>query len=63
MNNALMSVSIAGLIYVPSNIPSDTLLLDLQCNGITELREGDFKGLSNLYVRLSPKITKKLHCF
>ncbi|XP_017323844.1 biglycan a [Ictalurus punctatus] len=38
-----------GLIYVPSNIPSDTLLLDLQCNGIMEIREGDFKGLSNLY--------------
>ncbi|TTJ85388.1 Death effector domain-containing protein [Bagarius yarrelli] len=47
-----------GLIYVPSNIPSDTLLLDLQCNGITELREGDFKGLSNLYVLIADTQTE-----
>ncbi|XP_037391816.1 biglycan a [Pygocentrus nattereri] len=38
-----------GLTHVPYDIPSDTLLLDLQCNMIHEIREGDFKGLSNLY--------------
>ncbi|KAJ8404658.1 hypothetical protein AAFF_G00335210 [Aldrovandia affinis] len=38
-----------GLTAVPKNIPSDTKLLDLQGNKITELRENDFKGLSNLY--------------
>ncbi|KAI1890842.1 hypothetical protein AGOR_G00157770 [Albula goreensis] len=38
-----------GLTAVPKNIPSDTKLLDLQNNKITELKENDFKGLSNLY--------------
>ncbi|XP_076841481.1 biglycan a [Brachyhypopomus gauderio] len=38
-----------GLTHVPYDIPPDTLLLDLQCNRITEIREGDFKGLTNLY--------------
>ncbi|XP_064159956.1 biglycan b isoform X2 [Anguilla rostrata] len=38
-----------GLTAVPKNIPADTKLLDLQNNMITELRENDFKGLSNLY--------------
>uniref|UniRef100_A0A4W4EQP5 Biglycan n=1 Tax=Electrophorus electricus TaxID=8005 RepID=A0A4W4EQP5_ELEEL len=38
-----------GLTHVPYDIPPDTLLLDLQCNMITEIREGDFKGLTNLY--------------
>ncbi|XP_027024173.1 biglycan a [Tachysurus fulvidraco] len=60
-----------GLIYVPSNIPSDTRLLDLQSNGITELREGDFKGLSNLYAlilrsnlisRIDPHAFRPLKC-
>ncbi|KAG5837880.1 hypothetical protein ANANG_G00217780 [Anguilla anguilla] len=37
------------LTAVPYDIPSDTRLLDLQNNYITELRENDFKGLSNLY--------------
>lgn len=41
----------AGLSEVPSNIPPDTRFLDLQNNHITELRENDFKGLTNLYVR------------
>lgn len=50
VTNRLCLFCVAGLIYVPSNIPSDTLLLDLQCNGITEIQEGDFKGLTNLYV-------------
>ncbi|XP_058266866.1 biglycan b [Hemibagrus wyckioides] len=38
-----------GLVAVPKNIPTDTKLLDLQNNHITELKENDFKGLSNLY--------------
>ncbi|XP_066565962.1 biglycan b [Amia ocellicauda] len=49
-----------GLTAVPPNIPSDTLLLDLQNNRITELKENDFKGLHNLYalVLLNNKISK-----
>ncbi|XP_030624041.1 biglycan b [Chanos chanos] len=38
-----------GLAEVPANIPTDTKLLDLQNNRISELRENDFKGLTNLY--------------
>ncbi|XP_074500313.1 biglycan b [Sebastes fasciatus] len=38
-----------GLTEVPTNIPSDTKFLDLQNNRITELKENDFKGLTNLY--------------
>ncbi|KAI4886398.1 hypothetical protein NFI96_015325 [Prochilodus magdalenae] len=38
-----------GLTEVPKNIPTDTKLLDLQSNHITELKENDFKGLTNLY--------------
>uniref|UniRef100_A0A8C9VTC3 Biglycan n=1 Tax=Scleropages formosus TaxID=113540 RepID=A0A8C9VTC3_SCLFO len=38
-----------GLSAVPKNIPADTKLLDLQNNRITEVKENDFKGLSNLY--------------
>ncbi|KAM3871653.1 biglycan b [Diretmus argenteus] len=38
-----------GLTEVPKNIPVDTKFLDLQNNRITELKENDFKGLSNLY--------------
>ena len=45
-----MYVEFAGLAYVPHDIPPDTRLLDLQGNQITEIRETDFKGLSNLYV-------------
>ncbi len=44
-------VSPTGLGNVPYDIPKDTLLLDLQSNRITEIREGDFKGMTNLYVR------------
>lgn len=40
-----------GLNEVPKNIPPDTKFLDLQNNHITELKENDFKGLTNLYVR------------
>ncbi|KAL2104295.1 hypothetical protein ACEWY4_001163 [Coilia grayii] len=38
-----------GLVEVPKSIPVDTKLLDLQNNRITEIKENDFKGLSNLY--------------
>ncbi|KAF6719708.1 Biglycan [Oryzias melastigma] len=38
-----------GLTEVPRNIPPDTKFLDLQNNHITELRENDFKGLTDLY--------------
>lgn len=38
-----------GLTEVPKNIPTDTKLLDLQNNRITELKESDFKDLNNLY--------------
>jgi len=41
----------SGLTEVPKDIPPDTKFLDLQNNRITELKENDFKGLSNLYVR------------
>ena len=40
-----------GLTEVPEGIPLDTKFLDLQNNRITELKEHDFKGLTNLYVR------------
>ena len=40
----------SGLTEVPKNIPRDTKFLDLQNNRITELKEDDFKGLTNLYV-------------
>lgn len=40
-----------GLTSVPSDIPTDTLMIDLQNNDITEIKENDFKKLSNLYVR------------
>ena len=40
----------SGLVEVPKSIPTDTKLLDLQNNRITEIKENDFKGLSNLYV-------------
>ncbi|XP_067835873.1 biglycan-like [Heptranchias perlo] len=38
-----------GLKEVPADIPTDTTLLDLQNNKITEIKEKDFKGLSKLY--------------
>ncbi|XP_028848648.1 biglycan b [Denticeps clupeoides] len=49
-----------GLTAVPKNIPTDTKLLDLQNNRITELPEDSFKGLSNLYalVLVNNKISK-----
>ncbi|XP_066528634.1 asporin [Hoplias malabaricus] len=38
-----------GLTSVPREIPADTLMIDLQNNDITEIKEDDFKGLTNLY--------------
>lgn len=40
-----------GQISVPEKIPEDTVLLDLQNNDITEIKENDFKGLHKLHVR------------
>lgn len=40
-----------GLTSVPHDIPANTLMIDLQNNDITEIKEDDFKKLSNLYVR------------
>lgn len=40
-----------GLISVPEKIPEDTVILDLQNNDITEIKEDDFKGLHKLHVR------------
>ncbi|MEQ2291446.1 hypothetical protein AMECASPLE_013491 [Ameca splendens] len=38
-----------GLISVPEKIPEDTVMIDLQNNDITEIKEDDFKGLNRLY--------------
>lgn len=38
-----------GLISVPEKIPEDTVMIDLQNNDITEIKENDFKGLDKLY--------------
>ena len=51
MDFVIPSFSSSGLTEVPKNIPQDTKFLDLQNNQITELKENDFKGLTNLYVR------------
>lgn len=42
---------LTGLISVPDKIPEDTVMVDLQNNDITEIKEDDFKGLHKLYVR------------
>lgn len=39
-----------GLDKVPRDLPSDTTLLDLQNNKITEIKEGDFRNLKDLHV-------------
>lgn len=44
-----------GQITVPEKIPEDTVILDLQNNDITEIKEDDFKGLHKLYVRTLQK--------
>ncbi|XP_039617736.1 decorin [Polypterus senegalus] len=48
-----------GLIHVPDKIPTDTTLLDLQNNKITEIRENDFKELKVLHalILVNNKIT------
>ncbi|XP_005886214.1 PREDICTED: biglycan [Myotis brandtii] len=48
------------LVTVPKEISPDTTLLDLQNNGITELRRDDFKGMPHLYalVLVNNKISK-----
>lgn len=46
-----MCFLLTALIAVPEKIPEDTVLIDLQNNDITEIKEDDFKGLSKLYVR------------
>ncbi|XP_040014650.1 asporin [Xiphias gladius] len=38
-----------GLISIPGKIPEDTVMIDLQNNDITEIKEDDFKGLHKLY--------------
>uniref|UniRef100_A0A8C1M304 Asporin (LRR class 1) n=1 Tax=Cyprinus carpio TaxID=7962 RepID=A0A8C1M304_CYPCA len=45
----VLQCSDQGLTKVPKNIPANTLLVDLQNNDITEIKEDDFKGLDNLY--------------
>lgn len=44
-----------GQISVPEKIPEDTVILDLQNNDITEIKEDDFKGLHKLYVKKKKK--------
>ncbi|KAL3058133.1 hypothetical protein OYC64_010337 [Pagothenia borchgrevinki] len=36
-------------ISIPEKIPEDTVILDLQNNDITEIKENDFKGLNKLH--------------
>ncbi|XP_010897049.1 biglycan a [Esox lucius] len=59
-NQKVVQCSDLGLFYVPHDIPRETRLLDLQSNQITEIREDDFKGLSNLYtlVLVNNKISR-----
>lgn len=49
-----------GFISVPDNIPADTVMIDLQNNEITEIKENDFKGLDKLYALflINNKISK-----
>lgn len=49
--SVFLLVLMLGLTEVPKNLPPDTKFLDLQNNRITELKEHDFRGLTNLYVR------------
>ncbi|KAF3696947.1 Biglycan Bone/cartilage proteoglycan I PG-S1 Precursor [Channa argus] len=51
-----------GLTEVPKNLPPDTKFLDLQNNQITELKENDFKGLTNLYgLSLRNNLISRVH--
>ncbi|XP_051551401.1 asporin-like [Myxocyprinus asiaticus] len=45
----VLQCSDQGLTKVPKDIPANTVLIDLQNNDITEIKEDDFKGLVNLY--------------
>ncbi|KAK2490062.1 hypothetical protein MC885_021276 [Smutsia gigantea] len=49
-----------GLSSIPSNIPFDTQMVDLQNNKIKEIKENDFKGLTSLYALIlnNNKLTK-----
>ncbi|KAJ8400893.1 hypothetical protein AAFF_G00392470 [Aldrovandia affinis] len=49
-----------GLKSMPKKIPTDALMIDLQNNKITEIRENDFKGINNIYALflVNNKITK-----
>lgn len=55
-----MFVYFSGLSSIPSNIPLDTRMVDLQNNKIKEIKENDFKGLTSLYVRICAHIFKYL---
>ncbi|XP_013870760.1 asporin [Austrofundulus limnaeus] len=45
----VLQCSDQGLKSVPEKIPEDTVIIDLQNNDITEIKENDFKGLSRLH--------------
>ena len=48
----LLVSPLLGLDKVPWDFPPDTTLLDLQNNKITEIKEGAFKNLKDLHVRI-----------
>ncbi|XP_042819529.1 asporin isoform X2 [Panthera tigris] len=55
-----LTLCLRGLSSVPSNIPFDTQMVDLQNNKIKEIKENDFKGLTSLYALIlnNNKLTK-----
>lgn len=59
-SHRVVQCSDMDLISVPEKIPADTLMMDLQNNDITEIKEDDFKGLDKLYALflINNKITK-----
>ncbi|XP_038127950.1 asporin [Cyprinodon tularosa] len=48
-SSEVVQCSDQDLISVPKKIPEDTVMIDLQNNDITEIKEDDFKGLNRLY--------------
>uniref|UniRef100_A0A8C0GYQ2 Asporin n=1 Tax=Chelonoidis abingdonii TaxID=106734 RepID=A0A8C0GYQ2_CHEAB len=51
-----------GLTSIPSNIPADTRMIDLQNNKIKEVKENDLKGLTSLYaLALNNNKISKIH--
>ncbi|XP_039336788.1 asporin [Mauremys reevesii] len=51
-----------GLTSIPSNIPPDTRMIDLQNNKIKEVKENDLKGLTSLYaLALNNNKISKIH--